>query len=61
MVQTENLDRNLIGNDQSISKISDAARREAQASTALLEYLHSTRSFQFLDAEHMSKYSPVFC
>lgn len=59
-VQTENLDRNLIGNDQSISKISDAARREAQASTALLEYLHSTRSFQFLDAEHMSKYSPVF-
>ncbi|XP_011033239.1 PREDICTED: uncharacterized protein LOC105131789 isoform X1 [Populus euphratica] len=59
-VQNENLDRNLIGNDQSISKISDAARREAQASTALLEYLHSTRSFQFLDAEHMSKYSPVF-
>lgn len=35
-----------------------AVRKEAQA--ALLEYLHSTRSLQFVDAEHMSKNSPFF-
>ncbi|XP_016486383.1 transcription termination factor MTEF18, mitochondrial [Nicotiana tabacum] len=35
-----------------------AVRKEAQA--ALLEYLHSTRSLQFMDAEHMSKNSPFF-
>ncbi|KAK7285506.1 hypothetical protein RJT34_20279 [Clitoria ternatea] len=32
--------------------------KEAQA--ALLEYLHSTRSLQFLDADNMCKNSPVF-
>ncbi|XP_068661989.1 transcription termination factor MTEF18, mitochondrial-like [Aristolochia californica] len=32
--------------------------KEAQA--ALLDYLHSTRSLQFTDAEHMSKHSPNF-
>ncbi|KAJ8564493.1 hypothetical protein K7X08_000953 [Anisodus acutangulus] len=35
-----------------------AVRKEAQA--ALLDYLHSTRSLQFMDAEHMSKNSPFF-
>lgn len=40
-----------------VSKV-PIATREAQA--ALLEYLHSTRNLQFLDAEHMSKNSPYF-
>ncbi|KAG9444135.1 hypothetical protein H6P81_015475 [Aristolochia fimbriata] len=35
-----------------------AAVREAQA--ALLDYLHSTRTLPFTDAEHMSKHSPIF-
>lgn len=35
-----------------------AIRKEAQA--ALLDYLHSTRSLQFVDAEHISKNSPFF-
>ncbi|XP_060208296.1 transcription termination factor MTEF18, mitochondrial-like [Lycium barbarum] len=35
-----------------------AVRKEAQA--ALLEYLHSTRNLQFMDAEYMSKNSPFF-
>ncbi|KAJ9184705.1 hypothetical protein P3X46_004407 [Hevea brasiliensis] len=39
-------------------KISDVTRKKAQA--ALFEYLHSTRSLQFLDAEHMSRNSPNF-
>ncbi|KAG8646836.1 hypothetical protein MANES_09G033000v8 [Manihot esculenta] len=39
-------------------KISDYTRKNAQA--ALLEYLHSTRSLQFMDAEHISKNSPNF-
>ncbi|CAN4126718.1 unnamed protein product [Withania somnifera] len=37
---------------------SAAVRKEAKA--ALLDYLHSTRSLQFVDAEHMSKNSPFF-
>ncbi|EEF32017.1 conserved hypothetical protein [Ricinus communis] len=40
------------------SQFSNAARKQAQA--ALLEYLHSTRSLQVTDAEHMSKGSPSF-
>ncbi|CAK9181581.1 unnamed protein product [Ilex paraguariensis] len=40
------------------SRISRAARQEAQG--ALLEYLHSTRSLQFMDAENMSRNSPIF-
>lgn len=43
---------------EKVSQLSAAARKDAQA--ALLEYLHSTRSFQFMDAEHMSKNSPHF-
>ncbi|KAL9260674.1 Transcription termination factor MTEF18, mitochondrial-like protein [Drosera capensis] len=39
-------------------KVSRLVVREAQA--ALLDYLHATRSLQFLDAEHMSKKSPNF-
>lgn len=39
-------------------RISRATRKEAQA--ALLEYLHSTRGIQFVDAESMSRYSPIF-
>lgn len=48
--------------DQSVSdnvvKISRAVKREAQA--ALLEYFYSTRNLQFLDAENMSRNSPIF-
>ncbi|PIN20009.1 hypothetical protein CDL12_07334 [Handroanthus impetiginosus] len=40
------------------TKKSRFVRQEAQA--ALLEYLHSTRSLQFLDAENMSKNAPEF-
>ncbi|TXG57692.1 hypothetical protein EZV62_015521 [Acer yangbiense] len=47
-----------VSGDGFVSLVSPAIRREAQA--ALLEYLHSTRSLQFLDAEHMSKNSPHF-
>jgi hypothetical protein len=39
-------------------KFSRASRNEAQA--ALLDYLHSTRSIQFIDAENMSRNSPRF-
>ncbi|KAK1563600.1 hypothetical protein Q3G72_029866 [Acer saccharum] len=47
-----------VSSDGYVSQVSPAIRREAQA--ALLEYLHSTRNLQFLDAEHMSKNSPHF-
>ncbi|XP_019150641.1 PREDICTED: transcription termination factor MTEF18, mitochondrial [Ipomoea nil] len=40
------------------SKISRVARNDAQA--ALFEYLHYTRGFDFVDAEHISKSSPCF-
>ncbi|XP_031102347.1 transcription termination factor MTEF18, mitochondrial-like [Ipomoea triloba] len=40
------------------SQFSPTVRRQAQA--ALLEYLHSTRGLQFLDAEHISRNSPHF-
>ncbi|KAK1559393.1 hypothetical protein Q3G72_013943 [Acer saccharum] len=50
--------KTLVFSDVYVSQLSPAIRREAQA--ALLEYLHSTRSLQFLDAEHMSKNSPRF-
>ncbi|XP_022842268.1 transcription termination factor MTEF18, mitochondrial-like isoform X1 [Olea europaea var. sylvestris] len=39
-------------------QIPRAVRQEAQA--ALLDYLHSTRSLQFMDAENMSRNSPYF-
>nr|GLL33944.1 transcription termination factor MTEF18, mitochondrial [Ipomoea trifida] len=39
-------------------KISRVARSDAQA--ALFEYLHYTRGFNFVDAEHISKSSPCF-
>lgn len=39
-------------------RISRAIRKEAQ--DALLEYLHSTRGIQFMDAENISKNSPIF-
>ncbi|XVE51701.1 hypothetical protein DITRI_Ditri02bG0062500 [Diplodiscus trichospermus] len=42
----------------SASRISRAAKIEAQ--TVLFDYLHSTRSFSFMDAEHISKNSPHF-
>ncbi|KAL0334218.1 UNVERIFIED_CONTAM: hypothetical protein Sangu_1578000 [Sesamum angustifolium] len=41
-----------------LAKKSRVVRREAQA--ALLDYLHSTRSLQFMDAENMSKNTPEF-
>ncbi|XWS18719.1 hypothetical protein CRYUN_Cryun32bG0069000 [Craigia yunnanensis] len=40
------------------SRISRAAKTEAQV--VLFDYLHSTRNFSFVDAEHMSKNSPHF-
>ncbi|GFY93616.1 transcription termination factor family protein [Actinidia rufa] len=40
------------------AKLSRYARQQAQA--ALLDYLHSTRSFLFTDAEHMSRNAPIF-
>ncbi|KAL8147230.1 transcription termination factor MTEF18, mitochondrial-like [Apium graveolens] len=44
--------------DVPLIKVSRGRRKEAQ--TALLEYLHSTRSMQFRDAENMSMNSPRF-
>ncbi|KAL3513735.1 hypothetical protein ACH5RR_026452 [Cinchona calisaya] len=42
----------------SVNKISRVARNDAQA--ALFEYLHYTRGFNYMDAEHISKNSPHF-
>lgn len=47
-----------INEDDTLIKVSRGRRKEAQ--TALLEYLHSTRSIQFMDAENMSRNSPRF-
>ncbi|KDP24607.1 hypothetical protein JCGZ_25523 [Jatropha curcas] len=57
-VNGDNFDEHSINDGQSASKFSNAVRKQAQA--ALIEYLHSTRSLQFADAEHMSKNSPNF-
>ncbi|KAL4606934.1 hypothetical protein ACB092_09G139300 [Castanea dentata] len=60
-VQTENcelLDETSSANCKKVVKFSLATRKAAQA--ALLDYLHSTRSIQFVDAENMSKNSPHF-
>ncbi|KAK1563112.1 hypothetical protein Q3G72_022527 [Acer saccharum] len=54
----ENVDETTLACDDNVRKVSPAFRREAQA--ALLEYLHSTRSLPFTDAEHMSTNSPYF-
>ncbi|XP_052171987.1 transcription termination factor MTEF18, mitochondrial-like [Diospyros lotus] len=48
----------LTGNRKIAARISRFAKAEAQS--ALLEYLHCTRSMQFLDAEHMSRNAPIF-
>ncbi|CAN0914885.1 Transcription termination factor MTEF18, mitochondrial [Linum grandiflorum] len=51
------------GNDLvTYGQISEAARRKARrkGQAALLDYLHSTRSLQFLDADNISKNSPQF-
>ncbi|KAJ7976020.1 transcription termination factor MTEF18, mitochondrial-like [Quillaja saponaria] len=45
-------------NGENVARISRATFKEAQE--ALLEYLHLTRSLQFLDADNMSKNSPYF-
>lgn len=42
----------------SVNKISRVARNDAQA--ALFEYLHYTRGYTYMDAEHLSKNSPHF-
>ncbi|GMY14129.1 transcription termination factor MTEF18, mitochondrial-like [Fagus crenata] len=60
-VQTEIcelLSENSSANSKNVGKFSLATRNEAQA--ALLDYLHSTRSIEFTDAENMSKNSPHF-
>lgn len=54
----ESLDKASSANSKIVSKFSYPRRKKAQA--ALLDYLHSTRSIQFLDAENMSKNSPHF-
>ncbi|KAM2904997.1 hypothetical protein COP2_004652 [Malus domestica] len=41
-----------------LNRVSRNARTVAQE--ALFDYLHSTRSFSFMDAEHISKNSPIF-
>lgn len=43
---------------ENAAQLSPAAWKEAQA--ALLEYLHSTRSLQFVEAEYISRNSPCF-
>ncbi|KAG7958572.1 hypothetical protein I3843_10G026900 [Carya illinoinensis] len=45
-------------NSKNVGKFHRAMRKEGQA--ALLDYLHYTRSIQFVDAENMSKNSPHF-
>ncbi|XWS59233.1 hypothetical protein CRYUN_Cryun08bG0104000 [Craigia yunnanensis] len=57
-VVTEYSDKTLFSEDKDIARIPRATWKEAQA--ALLEYLHSTRTIQFMDAENMSKNSPHF-
>lgn len=54
----ESLDEASSAKNKNVAKFSRATRKEAQA--ALLDYLHSTRSIQFMDAENMSKNSPHF-
>ncbi|KAK9277656.1 hypothetical protein L1049_007202 [Liquidambar formosana] len=56
--ECENLDGILKIDGKNVGRESLAIWAEAQ--TALLEYLHSTRSLQFTDAENMSKNSPHF-
>ncbi|XVE96077.1 hypothetical protein REPUB_Repub02eG0190400 [Reevesia pubescens] len=53
LVVTENSN-----NGEDVTRVPRATLKEAQA--ALLEYLHSTRSIPFMDAENMSKNSPIF-
>ncbi|KAA8518252.1 hypothetical protein F0562_015865 [Nyssa sinensis] len=54
----QNLDGTSTTDDKNVGRLPRAARQEAQA--ALLEYLHSTRSLQFMDAENISRNSPHF-
>jgi hypothetical protein len=54
----ESLDEASSANSKIVSKFSRPRRKKGQA--ALLDYLHSTRSIQFLDAENMSRNSPHF-
>ncbi|KAL6997006.1 hypothetical protein U1Q18_007129, partial [Sarracenia purpurea var. burkii] len=51
-------DGSLRTDGENAAQLSRSTRQEAQA--ALLEYLHSTRSLQFMDAEFMSHNSPRF-
>ncbi|KAL5741819.1 hypothetical protein ACOSP7_028551 [Xanthoceras sorbifolium] len=53
-----NVDQTSLACADNVHKVSVSIIREAQA--ALLDYLHSTRSLHFTDAEHMSKNSPFF-
>ncbi|XP_021282536.1 transcription termination factor MTEF18, mitochondrial-like [Herrania umbratica] len=57
-VVTENSDKTMFSDGENVVRIPRATLKEAQA--ALLEYLHSTRSIHFTDAENMSKNSPHF-
>lgn len=56
----EDIEGNIVpsSNGETLHRIKPTIRKEAQG--ALLDYLHSTRSLPFLDAEHMSKNSPLF-
>ena len=60
-VQTEKCEifnENSSANSKKVAKFSHATRNEAQA--ALLDYLHLTRSIEFMAAENISKNSPRF-
>ncbi|XVF56025.1 hypothetical protein PTKIN_Ptkin06aG0083600 [Pterospermum kingtungense] len=57
-VVVDNSDKTVLSDSKDVGRIPRATLKEAQA--ALLEYLHSTRSIQFMDAENMSKNSPHF-
>ncbi|XP_047315308.1 transcription termination factor MTEF18, mitochondrial-like [Impatiens glandulifera] len=44
----------------SIDSALKVSRATKEAQTALIEYLHCTRSFPFTDAEYISRHSPLF-
>lgn len=55
---SENGPEGLATKSQNAAQLSRADWKEAQG--ALLEYLHSTRSLQFVEAEYISRNSPLF-
>ncbi|GAB4850609.1 hypothetical protein Ancab_029918 [Ancistrocladus abbreviatus] len=56
--KNQNFGESSTSNREHVGRVSRSALKEAEG--ALLDYLHSTRSLQFLDAEWISKNSPNF-